>query len=385
MRRVLLPFTCACLLTIGLAHAQQKSPTQAAAALVASGKYEDALAAIQKTLAMAPTNREATMVKIDALVGLEKSADALDTYYAFVAAAKERQDANLAWHLGRASLRHAAAGDHPDAQSAAAELLRAAGETAAAPKQTAAGAGAAKAGTTQAGTAKTGAPRPEETLANASAPVDARRAALDRLTAPVSQETQQHVRAALKATEPGLKLSAATAVSRLELRSAIPELRLLLKDAFLPVKLTAAAALRELGDSGGNETLFAALKAEFLAGRLLAARALSATGDTSWPPQIAPLLESPRANERVAAAELLLKTPAHAEKAREILKTEISGDQPALRGEAIRVLASQADADPWSYLPLMRDANPVVRVYAAGVLMRKLAPAPAAAAGRSPR
>ena len=88
------------------------------------------------------------------------------------------------------------------------------------------------------------------------------------------------------------------------------------------------------GDSGGDEVLFAALKAEFLAGRLLAARALSATGDTSWPPQIAPLLESPRANERVAAAELLLKMPAHAEKAREILKTEMSGTEAPLRARS---------------------------------------------------
>jgi HEAT repeat protein len=131
--------------------------------------------------------------------------------------------------------------------------------------------------------------------------------------------------------------------------------------------------------------LHAALKAEFLAGRIAAARVLKATGDTSWPPQIVPVLDSPRVNERVAAAELLLSMPAHAAKAREILKTEMSGSEVPLRREAIRALTSQADADPWSYLLLMRDADPVVRVYAAGVLMRKLGPAAPVAAGRSPR
>jgi hypothetical protein len=394
MRRTVVPFiACICLWPIAPAHAQQKpqpqqqqqqkpaaaaqrTPTQAAAAMVAAGKYEDALAEITKTLAMKPTDREAVMVKMDALVGLGKAPDALDSYYAFIAAAREQQDAGLARHLAVASLRHAAAGDHPDAQPAAAELLRAAGENVAASKQT-------PAATTK-GAAQ---PRPEEILANASSSVQAKRMALDRLTAPVSQQTQELVRASLKAGDQWVRLDAAHAAKRLDLRSAIPELTLALQEPqFFPLKLAAAATLREWGQKTGDEVLHSALKEQFLAGRIAAARVLKATGDTSWPPQIVPVLDSPRANERVAAAELLLSMPAHAAKAREILRTEMRGSEVPLRREAIRALTSQADADPWNSLLLMRDADPVVRVYAAGVLMRKLAPAAApAAAGRSPR
>lgn len=403
MRRAVLPFiACVCLWSIDPAHAQQqqqrqqkqsqqkpkqlpaqaaapRTPTQAAAALVAAGKYEDALASIQKTLAATPTDRDAVTVKIDALVGLERSADALDSYYAFIAAKRAQQDAGLARHFAQASLRHASAGNHPDAQPAAVEILRAAGETVASPPKT-------PRATAQGGAARGGAQSPEDILASGAAPVEARRAALDQLTAPASAKTQEFVRAALKDRDQWLRLSAAYAAKRLDLRGAVPELRLALQDDFFPLKLAAAATLHEWGNKAGDEVLYAALKGEFLAGRLPAARALKATGDASWPPQIVPLLESPRANERVAAAELLLTVPAHAPKAREILQTEMSGSEVPLRREAIRALTSQPDVDPWSYLLLMRDPDPVVRVYAAGVLMRKLDPASAqAAAGRPPR
>lgn len=392
MKRAVVPFVaCVCLWSVDPAHAQQKpkqstqtapaqpTPTQAAAALVAAGKYEDALASLQKTLATAPTNRDAVMVKLDALVGLEKNGDALDSYTAFINAKRVSQDAGLARHLARAALRHAAAGTHPDAQPAAAEFLKAAGETVGSAART-------KPGPLKDGAATAGAQNPEDVLANSAAPVEAKRAALDQLTAPASPKAQDLVRAALRERDQWLRLSAAYTAKRLDLRGAVPELRAALKEDFFPLKIAAAATLREWGNKAGDEVLYAALKSEFLAGRLPAARALKATGDTSWPPQIAPVLESPRATERVAAAELLLPIPAHTAKAREILKTEMAGKEVPLRREAIRALTSQTDADPWSYLLLMRDADPVVRVYAAGVLMRKLDPASApAAAARAPR
>lgn len=398
MRRVAVPFiACVCCLgSIAPALAQQKparekpaqpksaqatpTPTQAAAAMVTAGQYEDALVALQRTLAMAPTDRDAVMVKIDALAGLGKNAEALDSYQAFIAASNTPQDAALARHIARALLRQAAVSTHPDAQPAAIELLKAAGETAGTPARVKPNL------TGQNGVATTGTQNPEDVLSNAAAPVEAKRTALDQLTAPVTPKAQGLVRAALKERDQWLRTTAAYTAKRLDLRAAVPELQAALQDNFFPLKIAAAATLREWGNKAGDEVIYGALKSDFLAGRLPAARALKATGDTSWPPQIAPILDSPRANERVAAADLLLPIPAHAARAREILKTEMSGKEVPLRREAVRALATQGDADPWNYLLLMRDADPVVRVYAAGVLMRKLAPASApAAAARAPR
>jgi hypothetical protein len=158
----------------------------------------------------------------------------------------------------------------------------------------------------------------------------------------------------------------------------MPDLRPLLSDEVLLVKLKAAAALRQLGDHAGDQILQATLKADFLAGRLIAARALRASGDTtSWIPAISQLLDGPRANERVLAAELLLDTNKSAQ-ALEIVRANLTAQDPPVRADAVRILAQQASASPWDFLPLLRDPNPAVRVQAAGVIVRAL-PANAAA------
>jgi len=368
--------------------AKPQTPTQQAAALVAAGNAADALPIIDKVLADAPANRDALIVKIDALVSLDRTPDAAGVYDAF-AGSSGKHDPALARHLARTELQHlASSGSRPDVKDTASEALRKAGETVPKSVETAASAPAssAKSKTGQAGQASVpGAPTsptlktPEEILASDSAPIDLRISALDRLRAPVSDRTRQLVRGALTTAAPSLKMAAIDAAVRLQLRELAPELRVSLQDAFFPVKLKSAAALHQFGDHAGDQMLQDTLKGDFLAARLVAARALRTTGDKSWIPAITPLLESPRPHERVLAAELLVDSDKSAE-ALNLLRTSIKGDDPPVRAEAARVLAAQPQADPWDFLPLMKDPNPAVRAQAASVILRTLPGATAARA-----
>jgi hypothetical protein len=358
-----------------------QTPTQQAAAMIADGKADDALQLIDSILAAKPGDREATMVKMDALIALERTPDAAALYDAFVGAAG-KHDVPLARHLAQAELRHLASGDRPAVKDAAADLLKQSGE--AVPKSAPAPAPAA-----MPITPSTPGPQtkplpmqtPDQILGNEKATDEQRLGALTALTAPVSPQARQGIRKALANPAMRLKTNAIDAIQRLELRDLAPDLKPLLADEVILVKLKAAAALRQFGDHAGDEILQSTLKGDFLAGRLIAARALRADGDkTSWIPAIAVLLNSPRANERVLAAELLIDTNKSAE-ALKIVRANLDAKDPPVRADAARVLAQQSGANPWDFLPLMKDPNPAVRVQAAGVLVRAL---PAAAAASKP-
>jgi hypothetical protein len=355
-------------------RATPATPTQEAAAMIVDGKAEDALTLIDQILAQKPGDREALTVKMDALISLDRTPEAVAVYDAYVGAAG-KHDVPLARHLAHAELRHLATGDRPAVKEAAAELLKKSGEAVPAPGPAPgpAPAPAPRQKPSASASEPLGRPStPDEILANDKSSPEARMGALAGLQAPVSARASQAVRAALTNPAPRLKMMAIDTVTRLDLRDLSSDLRPLLGDEAMIVKLKAAAALRQFGDHAGDEILQATLKGDFLAGRLVAARALRASGDTtSWVPAITQLLESPRANERVLAAELLVDSDKSGA-AMKILRDNLTAQDPPVRADAARVLATQAGANPWDFLPLMKDPNPAVRVQAAGVLMRAL-------------
>jgi HEAT repeat protein len=373
----------------GTAH-PPSTPTQQAAAMIVDGKADEALQLIDQVLAKKPGDREATMVKMDALIALERTPEAAAIYDSFVGAAG-KHDVPLARHLAQAELRHLASGDRPAVKDAAADLLKKSGEEV--PKSAPTAASAPAAGPAAGSAGSTGSKpsasatkplqmqTPDQILGNDKASDEQRLGALAALTAPVSPQARQGIRKALTNPAMRLKTNAIDAIQRLDLRDLAPDLKPLLADEVILVKLKAAAALRQFGDHAGDEILQSTLKGEFLAGRLIAARALRASGDkTSWVPAIVQLLDSPRANERVLAAELLIDTDKSAD-ALKILRANLTAQDPPVRADAARVLAQQAGASPWDFLPLMKDPNPAVRVQAAGVLIRAL---PAAAVAAKP-
>ena len=361
-----------------------QTSTQHAAAMIAEGNADDALQLLDTILASKPNDRDATMVKMDALIALERTPEAAALYDSFVGTAG-KHDVPMARHLAQAELRHLAIGDRPAVKEAAADLLKKSGEAVPASPSTA----PAALPITPSTTGKAAAPQtkplpmqtPDQILGNDKATDEQRVGALTTVTAPVSPQARQGIRKALASPVMRLKTNAIDAVQRLDLRDLVPDLKPLLADEVIFVKLKAAAALRQMGDHAGDEVLQSTLKGDFLAGRLIAARALRADGDkTSWIPAIATLLGSPRPTERVLAAELLLDTNKSAD-AVKVLRENLNATDPPARADAARVLAQQSGANPWDFLPLMKDPNPAVRVQAAGVLVRAL---PAAAAAAKP-
>jgi len=357
-----------------------QTQTQHAAAMIAEGNADDALQLLDTILAAKPGDREATMVKMDALIALERTPDAAALYDSFVGTAG-KHDVPMARHLAQAELRHLAVGDRPAVKEAAADLLKKSGEAVPTSPATAAPATPITPSTTGRAASPQTKPLPMQTpdqiLGNDKSTDEQRLGALTAVTAPVSSQALQGIRKALASPVMRLKTTAIDAVQRLDLRDLAPDLKPLLADEVIFVKLKAAAALRQFGDHAGDEILQSTLKSEYLAGRLLAARALRADGDkTSWIPAIATVLNSPRPTERVLAAELLLDTNKSAD-AVTVLRENLKATDPPARADAARVLAQQSGANPWDFLPLMKDPNPAVRVQAAGVLVRAL---PAAAA-----
>jgi hypothetical protein len=366
------------------------SPAKHAAALIADGHVDDGLALLDKILAEKPHDREALTAKIDALIGLDRTPEAVGVYDTAVGKTG-KHDPELARHLALAELRHLAKVESPERDTAV-KWLQKVGEKAgdAAPTAATAPAAAAAAATRTpppgpgaAAKPGAGAPMkpqtPEEILSGETATLDMRIAAFYRLPGPGTDQTRKFIRTALTSASPTLKMAAIDTAVRLDLRDLAADIRPSLQDGFYPVKLKAAAAVRTFGDHAADDLLQTTLKGDFFAGRLVAARALKASGDTtSWIPAITPLLESPRPTERVLAAELLVDTDKSAE-AVAILRTNLTADDPPVRADAVRVLASQTQASPWDFLPLLKDPNPSVRVHAAGVVVRGL-PATAAAA-----
>jgi Tetratricopeptide repeat len=361
-----------------------QNSTQHAAAMIAEGNADDALQLIDTVLAARPGDRDATMVKMDALIALERTPDAAAVYDSFVGAAG-KHDVPMARHLAQAELRHLAIGDRPAVKEAAADLLKKSGEAVPTAPPVAAPATPVTPSTTGTSAATQTKPLPMQTpdqiLGNDKATDEQRLGALTVITAPVSPQARQGIRKALASPVMRLKTNAIDAVQRADLRDLLPDLKPLLADDVIFVKLKAAAAIRHFGDHAGDEILQSTLKGDFLAGRLIAARAFRADGDkTSWIPAIAVLLNSPRPTERVLAAELLIDTDKSAD-AVKVLRDNLNATDPPARADAARVLAQQSGANPWDFLPLMKDPNPAVRVQAAGVLVRAL---PAAAAAAKP-
>jgi HEAT repeat protein len=351
------------------------SPAKLAAALIADGKTEDGLKLLDQILAQKPHDREAQTIKIDALIGLGRTADAVGVYDTAVGSGG-KHDPELARHLALAELRHLANVESPERDTAA-KLLEKAGE----PVPPMPKSRPPAAGQSNAPGAPTKPPTAEEILSGETATVEQRIGAFYRLQGPATGQTRQFIRTALTSASPTLKMAAIDTATRLDLRDLAPDIRPSLQDGFFPVKLKAAAAVRQFGDHAADELLQTTLKGEFFAGRLIAARALKASGDNaSWIPAITPLLESPRPTERVLAAELLVDTDKSAE-AVAILRTNLTADDPPVRADAARVLSNLTQANPWDFLPLLKDPNPAVRVHAAGIVVRSL---PSSAATAKP-
>ena len=372
------------------------SELEAARGILAAGRLEEALERIDGVLKRDPVNREAVAVKVTALLGPGRFADALGTYDAYAAAAN-RQDTVLLAEIGRADLKQIIR-QPPDTPTLAAALERLArdgdGEARDALRRASAGATSRDAVVLNVGLARLGEQdgvrRLGELLDSASTPI-ARAEVIRALQDAGIRGLAPKVAALLTDGEPLVRSAAALAVGALQFADAVPRLEAIFKEDAHIVRMHAAVALKRLGRNTADVYLAQMLGNETAEVRLIAAEAYQTAKSTQWVPWVRTVLSDRNDLNRLRAAELLACCDQPA--ARSALSAMLKSDNPFLRGDAARILEGTGLADASMARRMLGDSLASVRLHGAGVALTldgrrsqpgRIVPAPAARQTRAP-
>lgn len=180
------------------------------------------------------------------------------------------------------------------------------------------------------------------------------------------------LRRLLEDPAPPTRAAAVRALGKLEAREALPEIRLRMKDQNPLVRARSVVALARMGDAQGEEQVRQMLESPVADVRLVAAEAYADRGNGPWVSAILPLLQDQAGLTRLMAAELI--APFEPEAVRGVLAQAAEDTNPVVRAEATRILAqpsvvSMTSADWPSIRRWLRDADAVVRVHAARIVM----------------
>jgi len=192
------------------------------------------------------------------------------------------------------------------------------------------------------------------------------------------------LRAMLKDPAAPVRMEAAMSLAKLGAVDAIPDLEPLLADP--EMRSVAAVALTRLGDTTAETVVKEMLQSPVADVRLLGAQAYEGKGSGPWVQALMPALQDPNGLTRVRAAELL--APVEPDAALPVLLEASSDSNPVVRADVMRVvertgiLASPGqvsgatrprDGDGPRGLAalrrLLRDADPAVRLSAAGAIL----------------
>jgi HEAT repeat protein len=193
-------------------------------------------------------------------------------------------------------------------------------------------------------------------------------AAIDALAQSGAPQALPAVMAQLKDPRPEVRAAAAEGLGRLGAQGGLPALRTAYQSDQSPfVRTKAAAALLKLNDTSGLAMLRELLVSDSPEGRLAGAEALADTPDGTWTDVVRGLAQSGEPTIRLAAARLIGATdPALA---RAIADTLAVDTNLAVRELATRVQAELGGRDLARLRPLLRSADPLTRVKAAGGIL----------------
>jgi HEAT repeat protein len=370
--------------------AQEKPHTAAqgqdAAALIkagrealAAGQAHEAAGLADRALALAPRNREAVGLKIQAAIAQGKPQEALRAYDALVASLA-KQDMQLLGVLSTGLLEQAARAASPNPELGIEALYRLARSGNATARQElerrmSLGGNDAQALPLLTALARLGDAKAGEWFASRVRQSTGE----DRVEAIRTLENLRLVKQAgvldelLAGSDPGARAVAAEAAGALDYRAALPRLRELLTDAQPAVRMFAAIAVKRLGDPSADTQVSALLQSPIPQMRLMAAAAYQTSSTTEWVPLVRELLSEQNGMTRIRAAELL----ACCDKAtaRPALVAALDGRNPFERNEAMRILEDKRLADAPLIRRLLADDDAWVRVYAAGAGLAAAAPA----------
>jgi len=333
----------------------------AARALLATGRPQEAIAKLDAVLARNPANRDGVLLKTAALADQLRFEEALSTYDAYVAAVK-KPDAGLLAPIARATLRRlpeALPGDPMVVASALealaragdAEALRALRGAAASPASSDAAeklnGSLARLGDAAAGQ-KLG-----QMLRAASSP-DARTRTIRVIQDADARGAAPAVAERLQDAAPQVRAAAALAVGVLQYVDAVPGLTAIFQGDEPIVRMFAAAALKRLGQTTADGYLAELLRNPTPEVRLVVAEAYQTSKTTQWIPYVKQLLTDRNEAYRFRAAEMLACCDQPA--ARSVLLPALESPNPAMRGEAARILVDKHLADAKVARRLLGDA-----------------------------
>jgi HEAT repeat protein len=194
---------------------------------------------------------------------------------------------------------------------------------------------------------------------------------IDALVAANARASAYLLVSLLQDRDPVTRSAAADALGALGAREAVPQLQELLTDEDGSVRLSAAASLKQLGSDAADEQIAQMLMSPAADVRLMAAEALANGKRKQWVEVVRPMLQDPNGLLRLHAAKLFARVEPVA--ARDVLVKATSDQNPVVRDQASTILESIPPYDLALMRRLLRDSNPIVRVRAAGAILKATA------------
>ena len=346
---------------------------------LAAGRAAEAIKAADTVLARRPGDHHATELKIEAL-SVTEPLRALDVYDAWLTKSGI-EDLFLVVPIARGTLEQIAKG--PD-RALRGEALRRLGRGASAagdaePAQDASGLSPV---TRDIQAALAGEPSAAKRLLTPAASSNVPPQTLAKALVAAGPAAVPTLRALLKHSAAPVRMEAALALGKMSATDAIPDLKALLNDP--EVHSFAAVALTRLGDGAAENIVEQLLQSPVFEVRLLAAQAYEGREAGPWVQALMPALQDPNGLTRIRAAELL--APVAPEAARAVLLEAANDPNPVVRGDVSRVMEKTGlltptvqQSDPLqrpnerlslaSLRRLLRDADPAVRLHAAGTIL----------------
>ena len=347
---------------------------------LAAGRSAEAERASDALLKTAPRNHDALALKVRARLAGPGVSAALDTYEAWLPNVRQREDVSLLETIATnlvESLAAAPDGSDHAVRARALEILALLGDrnaTARLSSMVASGGtaqsdaalarlGDAAAVARLAGRVKNGAGRDVSD-------------AIDALSEGGVKTAAGVIAGALDPARPlPTKMAAARALGRLGDPAFVPQLKLALKDPDPPVRVMAAAALAQLGDDSSADLMRTYANSPVGDLRLIAVEAgASANPSGQWVGVATGVLQDADPLVRLRAAELLLQYAADPGAAGEVFAQALGDTNPAMRHAAAqrldRLPAGALERDLPTLRTLLRDPSPLVRLEAAGGILR---------------
>jgi HEAT repeat protein len=305
---------------------------------VGQGQPAKAIEIASQLLQGDPTNHDAVGLAAAAHAAAQRPVQALDVYERWLQASGS-EDIFLLRTVATATLRLLAAGPDPRVRIAALAALASAGDSQARAALADAASGSVEADAALASLGDAQAVARLEAAVTAGGPRD-KSAAIDALRAAGSKASATAIASALKDPAPPSRMAAATALAELGATEAIPALKAVLKDPDPSVRYMVEVALARLGDSSAGVTLESLANSPIGEMRLLAASAAAEEAPQGpWSEAAQSLLRDADPLVRLRAAALLVRHGRESEAAEAVLAAGLADPSPAVRSEAANLVS----------------------------------------------